>query len=169
MAIGRTFKESLQKALRSLEIGSHGLESGLSEPPGAHELAQIRAQVAMASSHRLYHLADALRIGMTRTEVYELSKIDPWFIDAVADLVAEEKRLAREPLGPAYFREFKPMGFSDRRIADLRGIDEAAGASARREAGVTPFFKSVDPCGGKFEAFPPSLFRSTKGRTRRRQ
>src|ERR1700678_2819951 len=163
MAIGRTFKESLQKALRSLEIGSHGLESGLSEPPGAHELAQIRAQVAMPSSHRLYHLADALRLGMTRTEVYELCKIDPWFIDAVADLVAEEKRVAREPLGPAYFREFKPMGFSDRRIADLRGIDEAAVASARREAGVTPVFKSVDTCGAEFEAFTPYLYSTYEG------
>ena len=136
MAIGRTFKESLQKALRSLEIGSHGLESGLPEPSNAGTLAQIRAQVAMPSSHRLYHLADGLRLGITRAEVFELSKIDPWFIDAVAELVAEEKRVAREPLGQAYFREFKPMGFSDRRIADLRGVSEAEVASARRDAGV---------------------------------
>jgi carbamoyl-phosphate synthase large subunit len=163
MAIGRTFKESLQKALRSLEIGSHGLDSGLSEPPSADAFAQIRTQVAMPSSHRLYHLADALRLGMTRAEVYELSKIDPWFIDAVADLVAEEKRVAHEPLGPAYFREFKPMGFSDRRIADLRGIDEAAVASARREAGVTPVFKSVDTCGAEFEAFTPYLYSTYEG------
>ena len=65
MAIGRTFKESLQKALRSLEIGSHGLESGLSEPSSGHALAQLRDQVAMPSSHRLYHLADALRLGIS--------------------------------------------------------------------------------------------------------
>ncbi len=163
MAIGRTFKESLQKALRSLEIGSHGLESGLPEPPSAHAAAQIRAQLAIASSHRLYHLADALRLGITRAEAYQLSKIDPWFIDAVAELVAEEKRVAREPLGAAYFREFKPMGFSDRRIADLRGIDEAAVASARREAGVTPVFKSVDTCGAEFEAFTPYLYSTYEG------
>ena len=163
MAIGRTFKESLQKALRSLEIGSHGLESGLPEPSSAHALAQIRAQVAMPSSHRLYHLADALRLGITRAEVYELSKIDPWFIDAVAELVAEEKRVAREPLGQAYFREFKPMGFSDRRIAELRGIDEAAVASARRDAGVMPVYKSVDTCGAEFEAFTPYLYSTYEG------
>ncbi len=163
MAIGRTFKESLQKALRSLEIGSHGLESGLSEPPSALALAQIREQVATASSHRLYHLADALRLGITRAEVYELSKIDPWFIDAVAELVEEERRIAHQPLGPAYFREFKPMGFSDRRIADLRGIEEAAVASARREAGVTPVFKSVDTCGAEFEAFTPYLYSTYEG------
>jgi len=163
MAIGRTFKESLQKALRSLEIGSHGLESGLSEPPSALALAQIREQVATASSHRLYHLADALRLGITRAEVYELSKIDPWFIDGVAELVEEERRIAHQPLGPAYFREFKPMGFSDRRIADLRGIEEAAVASARREAGVTPVFKSVDTCGAEFEAFTPYLYSTYEG------
>src|SRR5208337_1408312 len=163
MAIGRTFKESLQKALRSLEIGSHGLESGLSEPPSALALAQIREQVATASSHRLYHLADALRLGIKRAEVYELSKIDPWFIDGVAELVEEERRIAHQPLGPAYFREFKPMGFSDRRIADLRGIEEAAVASARREAGVTPVFKSVDTCGAEFEAFTPYLYSTYEG------
>ena len=163
MAIGRTFKESLQKALRSLEIGSHGLESGLPEPSNAHTLAQIRAQVAMPSSHRLYHLADALRLGITRAEVYELSKIDPWFIDAVAELVAEEKRVSREPLGQAYFREFKPMGFSDRRIAELRGIDESAVASARRDAGVMPVYKSVDTCGAEFEAFTPYLYSTYEG------
>ncbi len=164
MAIGRTFKESLQKALRSLEIGSHGLESGgLPEPPSAQALAQLRAQVAMPSSHRLYHLADALRFGITRAEVFELSKIDPWFIDAVAELVAEEKRVAREPLGEAYFREFKPMGFSDRRIADLRGVDEAAVASARRSAGVMPVYKSVDTCGAEFEAFTPYLYSTYEG------
>ncbi len=162
MAIGRTFKESLQKALRSLEIGSHGLESGLSEASNAQE-AQIRAQVAMASSHRLYHLADALRLGITPAEVHQLSKIDPWFIDAVAELVTEEKRVAHEPLGEAYFREFKPMGFSDRRIAELRGIDEAAVASARRDAGVSPVFKSVDTCGAEFEAFTPYLYSTYEG------
>jgi len=163
MAIGRTFKESLQKALRSLEIGSHGLESGLSKPPSAQAAAQIRAQVATASSHRLYHLADALRLGITRAEVYQLSKIDPWFIDAIAELVAEEKRVARESLGAAFFREFKPMGFSDRRIAELRGMDEAAVAAARREAGVIPVFKSVDTCGAEFEAFTPYLYSTYEG------
>src|SRR5271170_1972271 len=163
MAIGRTFKESLQKALRSLEIGSHGLESGLSEPTSASEIAQVRKQVATASSHRLYHLADALRLGITRAEVQELSKIDRWFVDAVAELVEEEKRVAAEPLSAEYFREFKPMGFSDRRIADLRGIEEAAVASARRDFGVTPVFKSVDTCGAEFEAFTPYLYSTYEG------
>jgi carbamoyl-phosphate synthase large subunit len=160
MAIGRTFKESLQKALRSLEIGSHGLEAGSTS---AEALAQIRPLVATPSSHRLYYLADALRMSMTRAEVYGLSKIDPWFIDAVAELVEEEKRVALEPFSTAYFREFKPMGFSDHRIAELRGIHEAAVASARRDAGVSPVFKSVDTCGAEFEAFTPYLYSTYEG------
>src|SRR6266478_1866883 len=163
MAIGRTFKESLQKALRSLEIGSYGLESGLSERTRAQALAEIRARVAIPSSHRLYYVADALRLGMTVDEVYELSKIDRWFIDAVAELVSAEKRVATEPLGEAYFREFKPMGFSDRRIADLRSIDEETAASARRESGVLPVFKAVDTCGAEFEAFTPYLYSTYEG------
>jgi carbamoyl-phosphate synthase large subunit len=163
MAIGRTFKESLQKALRSLEIGSYGLESGLSERTRAQALAELRARVAVPSSHRLYYLADALRLGITVDEAYELSKIDRWFIDAVADLVSVEKRVATEPLGEAYFREFKPMGFSDRRIAELRSIDEETAAAARRESGVLPVFKAVDTCGAEFEAFTPYLYSTYEG------
>src|SRR5580658_2822774 len=102
MAIGRTFKESLQKALRSLEIGSYGLESRLTETNRAQALAEIRAQVASPSSHRLYHLADALRLGLKPKELYDLSKIDPWFIDAVADLVSVETRVATEPLSAEF-------------------------------------------------------------------
>ena len=163
MAIGRTFKESLQKALRSLEIGSYGLESGLSERTRAQALAEIRARVAVPSSHRLYYVADALRLGITVDEVYQLSKIDRWFIDAVAELVAVEERVATEPLGEAYFREFKPMGFSDRRIAELRSIDEETAAAARRESGVLPVFKAVDTCGAEFEAFTPYLYSTYEG------
>jgi len=163
MAIGRTFKESLQKALRSLEIGSHGLESGLSEQTRAQALAEIRARVAVPSSHRIYYLADALRLGITVDEVYEMSKIDRWFIDAIADLVSVEGRVATEPFGEAYFREFKAMGFSDRRIAELRSIDEAEAAAARRESGVRPAFKAVDTCGAEFEAFTPYLYSTYEG------
>ncbi len=123
MAIGRTFKESLQKALRSLEIGSFGLESALTGGNRGAMLAEIRAQVARANSHRLYYLADALRLGVSRGEIHELSKIDPWFIDAVAEICrnrnADRRGTARhEPC----FREAKAMGFADRRIADLRGM-----------------------------------------------
>ena len=139
MAIGRTFKESLQKALRSLEIGSHGLESGLSEPASASEIAQIRKQVATASSHRLYHLADALRLGLTRAEVQELSKIDRWFVDAVAELVEEEKRVAAEPLSADVFSRVQADGIfrsANRGPARNRGSCGSVGtARFRRHAG----------------------------------
>jgi carbamoyl-phosphate synthase large subunit len=163
MAIGRTFKESLQKALRSLEIDSYGFEAGLSERTRAERSAEIRTQVKTASSHRLYHLADALRLGITPAEIYELSKIDRWFIDAVADLVSVEKRVAAEPYSEPFFREFKPMGFSDRRIAELRTTDESAVADARRLAGVLPVYKAVDTCGAEFEAFTPYLYSTYEG------
>jgi len=163
MAIGRTFKESLQKALRSLEIGSFGLESALTGGNRGAMLAEIRAQVARASSHRLYHLADALRLGISRGEIHELSKIDPWFIDAVADLVETEKRVAAEPLSEPFFREFKAMGFADRRIADLRGCEEAEIAASRRQFNVTPVFKTVDTCGAEFHAFTPYFYSTYEG------
>jgi carbamoyl-phosphate synthase large subunit len=163
MAIGRTFKESLQKALRSLEIGSFGLEVRIREEDRTRALAELRPRVAMPSSFRLYHLADALRLGMTAAEAHELSHIDPWFIDAVADVVATEQRVAAEPLTEAYFREFKAMGFADRRIAALRATDEAAIASTRREFGVAPVFKTVDTCGAEFQAYTPYLYSTYEG------
>ncbi len=163
MAIGRTFKESLQKALRSLEIGSFGLESAITDANRPAKLAEIRAQVATASSHRLYHLADAVRLGISRGEIYELSKIDPWFIDAVADIVEAEKRVATEPLSEAFFREFKAMGFADRRIAELRGCDETEIAARRREFNVRPVFKTVDTCGAEFHAFTPYFYSTYEG------
>ncbi|MGC1343381.1 MAG: carbamoyl-phosphate synthase large subunit [Candidatus Binataceae bacterium] len=163
MAIGRTFKESLQKALRSLEIGSFGLESAITDANRSAKIAEVRVQVATASSHRLYHLADALRLGISRGEIYELSKIDPWFIDAVADIVEAEKRVATEPLSEAYFREFKAMGFADRRIADLRRAEEAEIATLRREFNVLPVFKTVDTCGAEFHAFTPYFYSTYEG------
>ena len=102
MAIGRTFKESLQKALRSLEISSWGLESKIAGLSAEAAMAEIRARLKTPNSFRIYYLADALRLGVSREEIYELSKIDPWFIDAVAEIVAtEEQGRARRPRRPS--------------------------------------------------------------------
>ena len=160
MAIGRTFKESLQKALRSMEIGTYGLDWRAVEES---TLAQVRKRVAIASSHRLFDVAEALRLGISASEVHELSKIDPWFIDAIVDVVNLEQRVATAPLSAEFFREFKPAGFSDRRIADLRMVSEASVANARRDAGVLPVYKSVDTCGAEFEAFTPYLYSTYEG------
>ncbi len=163
MAIGRTFRESLQKALRSLEIGSFGLESRLNGSGREAARAEIRELVARPSSHRLYYLADALRLGLGVDELHRLSKIDPWFIEAIAGVVEAESRVATEPVGAEFFREFKPMGFSDHRIAELRGRDEAEIGDARRSFDVRPVYKAVDTCGAEFEAFTPYLYSTFEG------
>jgi len=163
MAIGRTFKESLQKALRSLEIGSFGLEPQQRIGDRNSALEDLRGEIHRPSSHRLFHLAQALRLGMPRDEAFRLTHIDPWFIDAVAEVVASEQRVAREPLSESYFREFKAMGYSDRRIADLRSAQEFEIAEQRRKFGVTPMFKAVDTCGAEFQAFTPYLYSTYEG------
>jgi carbamoyl-phosphate synthase large subunit len=163
MAIGRTFRESLQKALRSLEIGSYGLESRLGEQRRDEAFAQLRAGLAIPNSHRLYHLADALRLGISREEIFELSRIDPWFIDAVAGIVEAEEWISRATLGEQFFRSAKSMGFADRRIAELRATDEDTVARARRGFGVTPVYKLVDTCAAEFEAFTPYFYSTYEG------
>src|SRR5258708_4283703 len=163
MSIGRTFKESLQKALRSLEISSGGLESrvaGLSAEAG---IAEVRLRLQTPNSFRIYYLADAIRLGMSREEIFQLSKIDPWFIDAIAEILATESRAGHDDLTPGFMRELKMMGFSDRRIADLRGSDEMTIFNKRRDLGVTPVFKLVDTCGAEFPAFTPYYYSTYEG------
>src|SRR5215472_4178322 len=121
MAIGRTFKESLQKAVRSLEIGSYGLESRIEGLSRKAAFATISGRLEQANSARIYYLADAIRVGMPAAEIHRLTKIDPWFIDAIAEIVAAERHIAAEPLSPQRLATIKAMGFSDRRIAELKG------------------------------------------------
>jgi len=163
MAIGRTFKESLQKALRSLEISSYGLESTLDglDPDAAR--AELKRRLAVPNSRRIYQLADALRIGISREEIHRLTHIDPWFIDTFAELVGNEPRIARGTLGPELLREAKAQGFSDRRIAELAGTDEAVITRERRRHGIQPVFKAVDTCGAEFQAFTPYLYSTYEG------
>jgi carbamoyl-phosphate synthase large subunit len=163
MAIGRTFKESLQKALRSLEIGSSGLESRVQRLSTQNAIAAIEARLATPNSARIYYLADAIRLGMPVSEIYRLTKIDRWFIEAVAEIVETERLIATEPLDPDTLRTAKAMGFSDRRIASLRNISESAIAHRRREFGVTPVFKAVDTCGAEFQAYTPYLYSTYEG------
>jgi carbamoyl-phosphate synthase large subunit len=163
MAIGRTFKESLQKALRSLEIGSYGLESRVKELPRETALAAIRERLAQPNSARIYYLADAIRVGMPASEIHRLTKIDPWFIDAIAQIVAAERRIAAEPLSPEWLGAIKAMGFSDRRTAELKHTSEQAIAHRRREFGITPVFKTVDTCAAEFQAYTPYLYSTYEG------
>jgi carbamoyl-phosphate synthase large subunit len=163
MAIGRTFKESLQKALRSLEIGSYGLESRIRGMPHEAALADIRSHLVQPNSMRIYYVADAIRAGIPVSEIYRLTKIDPWFLNAIAEIVAAENRIAAEPLSPEWLGTIKAMGFSDRRVAELKGTTEQAIARRRREFGVMPVFKTVDTCGAEFQAFTPYLYSTYEG------
>jgi carbamoyl-phosphate synthase large subunit len=163
MAIGRTFKESLQKALRSLEIGSYGLESRVAAMGREAAIAEVRARLRARNSDRIYYIAGALRAGIARDEIYELTRIDPWFIDALAEIVAAESRIAGAELDRELMREAKAAGFSDRRIAELRGTEESAIRRRRSELGVSPVFKLVDTCGAEFQAFTPYFYSTYEG------
>jgi carbamoyl-phosphate synthase large subunit len=163
MAIGRTFKESLQKALRSLEIGSYGLESRINGLSREAALAALTSRLEHPNSARIYYLADAIRVGMAASEIHRLTKIDPWFINAIAEIVAAERLISAEPLSPEWLQTIKAMGFADRRIAELKQSSERAIAHRRREFGIAPVFKSVDTCGAEFQAFTPYLYSTYEG------
>ena len=152
MALGRTFQESLQKVLRSLEVGIDGLSERLDpEDPQARE--RVGEELRLAGAERLLYVADALRLGLSESEVVKLSSIDPWFVGQIADLVREEAKVreeGREALSEHRLRMLKRKGFADSRLARLAGVAEEELTRRRREAGVTPVFKRVDSCAAEF-------------------
>jgi carbamoyl-phosphate synthase large subunit len=163
MAIGRTFAESLHKALRSLETGSAGLESRVAGKNHETAMEEIRSRLVTPNSQRIYYLADGLRQGMAPEEIARLSGIDPWFIDGIAKIVRTEETLRTVPLETPMLREAKALGFADKRISELTGITEADVARHRREAAINPVFKTVDTCAAEFQAFTPYLYSSYDG------
>jgi carbamoyl-phosphate synthase large subunit len=160
MGIGRTFKESFQKAIRSLEVGHDGLESP--RGPGGEPLAleALFAQIDVPKPGRPWALAEALRRGVSVAELHRRSWIDPWFLRNLAELVAAERDLvaATPAERRAWLRAAKQMGFSDRRLAALWGAGEAEVRALRHELGVRPVYKHVDTCGAEFEAYTPYLY-----------
>ncbi len=163
MAIGRTFQESLQKAIRGLEIDRAGLESPLGKRPGdaftETEKVRIREEVRVPRGQRLFWVGEAFRAGMAVEEVQQLSAIDPWFLREIREIVEYEGTLARGlPGSAAAWRDAKRMGFSDKRIAALSGRKEREAREARWGAGVRPVFKRVDTCAAEFEAYTPYLY-----------
>ena len=155
MAVGRTFQESLQKALRSLEIGLTGLDEIVTDHDDRRALERLRRELRDAGPHRLRYLADALRLGLGVGEVQRLSRIDPWFIAQIADLVREEGELATLRLDRLDFdalRRLKRKGFSDARIAALIGAAESEVRAHRKHLGLHPVFKRIDSCAAEFRA-----------------
>ena len=162
MAIGRTFKESFQKALRSLEIGrfGYGADGKDIEP----DIEMIRQKLRTPRAERVFFLRYAFLAGLTVEEVHELSSIDRWFLEHIRLIVVEEKRLAAlpAPLGAADFRRAKRFGFSDRQLAHLTKTTEPEVRKARKAAGIVPTYRLVDTCAAEFEAFTPYYY-STYG------
>ncbi|MFQ5989176.1 MAG: carbamoyl-phosphate synthase large subunit [Candidatus Methylomirabilales bacterium] len=172
MAIGRTFKEALQKAIRSLEIDVYGLKSRATDysPRAADRNAEswrelIREKLRISNWERLFYIAEAFRHLINVQEIYELTQIDPWFLENIREIVELEEALAAERsksllrlLTPQKLRIAKEMGFADRRLAQLTGSDELTIRDARRKLGIQTTFKMVDTCAAEFEAFTPYLY-----------
>jgi len=159
MAIGRTFKESLQKAIRSLEIDSYGFDDK-GRGPRAADRAELERKLRVPNARRLWYLAEAYRQGFTTAELFELTKIDPWFLDNLEQIVGFEKTIrdAGASTGAEMLRHAKAMGFSDVRIAQLVGDTEEHIRQARLRAGIEPVYKMVDTCGAEFPAHTPYLY-----------
>lgn len=159
MAIGRTFQESFQKALRSLETGRFGF--GCDKQETLPSLSHIRGSLRTPNPERIFSVYHALKLGMSVEEVYELTAIDIWFLDKFAELVETEKFLKRTPLEQISKKEMlfvKQQGFSDRQIAFATQTTEDQVRVYRKELGVLPTYKLVDTCAAEFESSTPYYY-----------
>ncbi|BFM08655.1 carbamoyl-phosphate synthase large subunit [Halioxenophilus aromaticivorans] len=152
MAIGRTFQESLQKALRGLEVGSAGFEPIVDlNSDDANET--IQREITTAGANRIWYLADAFRAGMSVKKVHQASKVDPWFLVQIEELIKIEMQLASMPFADIKadtLRMLKRKGFSDKRLGSLLGVSEKALRAQRIKWGVLPTYKRVDTCAAEF-------------------
>ncbi|MEW6713911.1 MAG: carbamoyl-phosphate synthase large subunit [Nitrospirota bacterium] len=153
MSIGRTFKESLGKALRSMESDSYGFESV------DVSVDELKAKLKIPKSDRLWHVAHSFRLGMSIEDVHELTNIDPWFLYNIRQIIEFENKLAKEGAkSPEILREAKEHGLSDRRIAGLLGADEKSIREERKRNKIEPVYKLIDTCAAEFKAYTPYLY-----------
>jgi carbamoyl-phosphate synthase large subunit len=163
MAIGRTFNESLQKALRSMETGLTGLDDiALEGLGGDDDKNVIRAALSQPTPDRLLKVAQALRLGVDHETVHAFCKIDPWFIARLQEIVDLEARVKAHglPTSAQHLRNLKANGFSDTRLAKLAGMSEAEVCKARQDLGIVPVYKRIDTCAAEF-ASPTAYMYST--------
>ncbi|MFZ1989555.1 MAG: carbamoyl-phosphate synthase large subunit, partial [Alphaproteobacteria bacterium] len=160
MAIGRTFHESLQKALRSLETGLDGLNEVALAATSDDPLDAYRDALRVPTPERLLVAAEALRRGISAAEICSIAGYDPWFIARLEEIIAAEREIIAHgvPKDAAGWRKFKSMGFSDKRIAALAKTHADEVAIARRLAGVKPVYKRIDTCAAEFEAITPYMY-----------
>jgi carbamoyl-phosphate synthase large subunit len=162
MAIGRTFKEALQKALRSLEIKRFGLcGDGANKDVDPETL---RLKLAIPNADRIFYLAQAFQDGMSIDEVFELTKIDRWFLRNLAEIVAEKQCLKTKD-----FHRAKKLGFSDRQLAVASGVSATEIRAKRQSLGVLPTYRLVDTCAAEFEAYTPYYYSTYGDENERRE
>jgi len=162
MAIGRTFKEALQKALRSLEIKRFGLLGDGADKD--IDLETLRLRLATPNAERIFYIAQAFQKGASIDEVYDLTKIDRWFLRNIADLVTETGCLKTKT-----FLRAKKLGFSDRQLAVARGASEETIRSKRKAEHVAPTYRLVDTCAAEFEAYTPYYYSTYGDENERRE
>ena len=159
MAIGRTFKEALQKGLRGLEIGLSGLDRVCEEKV---DTKQMEARLARPTPERLFYVKVALKEGVSVEHIAEVTSIDPWFLNNIKELVKMERSLesytGQGDLPTPLLRTAKEMGFSDRQIGEIIGIDELQARALRESRGIRPVYKLVDTCAAEFEASTPYYY-----------
>lgn len=165
MAIGSTFKESLQKALRSLEIGSRGLGGGgkfggTEVPPND----EIRTGLVQPNAHRIFFIRYAFLAGFTLQEIQDWTGIDPWFLHQIEDLINLEKQIRVQPdvasWDQVFFHQVKLAGYTDVQLADFTGMDAQEIKALREKIGVKTVFRQVDTCAAEFQAFTPYYYSS---------
>jgi len=165
MAIGRTFKEALQKGLRALEIKKSGLESLLFDKPGkvkagSEDMDKIRQKLRQPNAERIFYIADAFRAGMNIETVHELTGIDPWFLYNIEEIVKCENELFlnRSKLSPDLLKKAKEYGFSDKQLSDILSLSQEKIYGLRKTWGITVDFKLVDTCAAEFQAHTPYFY-----------
>src|SRR6056300_559838 len=157
MAIGRTFQESFQKALRGLEIGVDGLDSTTEDKD------LVIKELRQPGPERIWYLADGFRLGMTIEEVHEQSKIDPWFLIQIQEIIELEQGLRNkdlDSLDPLFFKELKKKGFSDGRLSHLLNTSQSIIRSFREKHHIRPIYKRVDTCAAEFETSTAYMYSS---------
>ncbi|MES2682478.1 MAG: carbamoyl-phosphate synthase large subunit [Pseudomonadota bacterium] len=162
MAMGRNFQEALHKAMRGLETGSDGFDPQVPDH-SADSISRIREELATPRANRLWYVGDAFRTGMSVEDIFKLSKIDPWFLDQIEELIAMEKTIAAaklDTLTADAVRVWKRLGFSDRRIAKLMRVSEMEVGARRKALGVRPIYKRVDTCAAEFPTDTAYLYSS---------
>ena len=163
MSIGRNYKESLQKGIRSLEYRRFGLGADGRDVPAeiSSDPELIKQKLVYPNADRIFWIRYALKKGMTNQEIYDLSKIDPWFVNQMREIVEMEEKLVKHKLADLpdnLLREAKGIGFSDVQIAHLTKSDEVEVYNHRKEKGILPGYKLVDTCGGEFDPQQPYFY-----------